>query len=151
MVYFGNVWLWNQSDFQCNKHIVFCLDFESLCCRFQVKYLGEEGENTPLAGAASICSPWDLVVSLLKFSCIKFTYLISFSHALSSMYYILCFELVYCNIMLENFSFSCLVLALWIFTFLSLPWIGFSVQVLKVGDLTDVLCFKLTFVDITFP
>ena len=29
----------------------------------QVKYLGEEGESTPLAGAASICSPWDLVVS----------------------------------------------------------------------------------------
>ena len=29
----------------------------------QVKYLGEEGENTPVAGAASICSPWDLVVS----------------------------------------------------------------------------------------
>ncbi|ONK73605.1 uncharacterized protein A4U43_C04F33370 [Asparagus officinalis] len=27
-----------------------------------VKYLGEDGENTPLAGAASICSPWDLVV-----------------------------------------------------------------------------------------
>jgi len=80
----------------------------NLCCRFQVKYLGEEGENTPLAGAASICSTWDLVVSLLKFSCIKFSYLISFSHALSSMYYILCFELVYCNIMLENFSFQLL-------------------------------------------
>jgi len=29
----------------------------------QVKYLGEEGENTPVAGAASICSPWDLLVS----------------------------------------------------------------------------------------
>ncbi|KAG0453479.1 hypothetical protein HPP92_024783 [Vanilla planifolia] len=27
-----------------------------------VKYLGEEGAKTPLAGAASICSPWDLVV-----------------------------------------------------------------------------------------
>jgi predicted alpha/beta-fold hydrolase len=29
----------------------------------QVKYLGEEGENTPIAGAVSICSPWDLLVS----------------------------------------------------------------------------------------
>lgn len=28
----------------------------------QVKYLGEDGEDTPIAGAASICSPWDLVV-----------------------------------------------------------------------------------------
>ncbi|CAA7396957.1 unnamed protein product [Spirodela intermedia] len=27
-----------------------------------VKYLGEDGEGTPVAGAASICSPWDLVV-----------------------------------------------------------------------------------------
>jgi hypothetical protein len=29
----------------------------------QVKYLGEEGESTPVAGAVSICSPWDLLVS----------------------------------------------------------------------------------------
>ncbi|CAN6350911.1 unnamed protein product [Urochloa humidicola] len=28
-----------------------------------VKYLGEEGESTPVAGAASICSPWDLVLA----------------------------------------------------------------------------------------
>ncbi|CAL9150313.1 unnamed protein product [Musa hybrid cultivar] len=27
-----------------------------------VKYLGEDGENTPIAGAVSVCSPWDLVV-----------------------------------------------------------------------------------------
>ncbi|PIA41004.1 hypothetical protein AQUCO_02300049v1 [Aquilegia coerulea] len=27
-----------------------------------VKYLGEEGDNTHLAGAAAICSPWDLLV-----------------------------------------------------------------------------------------
>ncbi|XP_074557074.1 uncharacterized protein LOC141813073 [Curcuma longa] len=27
-----------------------------------VKYLGEDEGNTPIAGAASICSPWDLVV-----------------------------------------------------------------------------------------
>ncbi|KAJ8493436.1 hypothetical protein OPV22_015157 [Ensete ventricosum] len=27
-----------------------------------VKYLGEDADNSPVAGAASICSPWDLVV-----------------------------------------------------------------------------------------
>ncbi|KAL8167042.1 hypothetical protein V2J09_008541 [Rumex salicifolius] len=27
-----------------------------------VKYLGEEGENTPIAGAVAICSPWDLLI-----------------------------------------------------------------------------------------
>ncbi|GJM92430.1 hypothetical protein PR202_ga08904 [Eleusine coracana subsp. coracana] len=27
-----------------------------------VKYLGEEGESTPVAGAVSICSPWDLLI-----------------------------------------------------------------------------------------
>ncbi|KAF6139446.1 hypothetical protein GIB67_026288 [Kingdonia uniflora] len=27
-----------------------------------VKYLGEEGDNTPFAGAAAVCSPWDLLV-----------------------------------------------------------------------------------------
>lgn len=31
----------------------------------QVKYLGEDGENTPLAGAVALCSPWDLLVSIL--------------------------------------------------------------------------------------
>lgn len=31
----------------------------------QVKYLGEEGENTPISGAASVCSPWDLLVGCL--------------------------------------------------------------------------------------
>ncbi|KAG6481669.1 hypothetical protein ZIOFF_058288 [Zingiber officinale] len=34
----------------------------SIGANILVKYLGEEGENTPLAGATSICSPWDLVV-----------------------------------------------------------------------------------------
>uniref|UniRef100_A0A0E0CAW7 AB hydrolase-1 domain-containing protein n=1 Tax=Oryza meridionalis TaxID=40149 RepID=A0A0E0CAW7_9ORYZ len=34
----------------------------SIGANIVVKYLGEEGENTPVAGAASICSPWDLVV-----------------------------------------------------------------------------------------
>ncbi|XP_010543285.1 PREDICTED: embryogenesis-associated protein EMB8-like [Tarenaya hassleriana] len=28
-----------------------------------VKYLGEEGEKTPVAGAVAICSPWDLLIS----------------------------------------------------------------------------------------
>ncbi|XVF00582.1 hypothetical protein REPUB_Repub04eG0012900 [Reevesia pubescens] len=27
-----------------------------------VKYLGEDGTNTPLVGAAAICSPWDLLI-----------------------------------------------------------------------------------------
>lgn len=34
----------------------------SIGANILVKYLGEEGEKTPVAGAASICSPWDLVV-----------------------------------------------------------------------------------------
>ncbi|KAG9444003.1 hypothetical protein H6P81_015343 [Aristolochia fimbriata] len=34
----------------------------SIGANILVKYLGEEGENTPLAGAAAICSPWDLVI-----------------------------------------------------------------------------------------
>ncbi|XP_020599761.1 embryogenesis-associated protein EMB8 isoform X3 [Phalaenopsis equestris] len=33
----------------------------SIGANILVKYLGEEGEKTPLTGAASICSPWDLV------------------------------------------------------------------------------------------
>ncbi|XP_050916529.1 uncharacterized protein LOC127131659 [Lathyrus oleraceus] len=28
-----------------------------------VKYLGEEGENTPVAGAVAVCSPWDLLIT----------------------------------------------------------------------------------------
>ncbi|AQK86355.1 alpha/beta-Hydrolases superfamily protein [Zea mays] len=35
----------------------------SIGANIVVKYLGEEGENTPVAGAASICSPWDLLVT----------------------------------------------------------------------------------------
>lgn len=31
---------------------------------FQVKYLGEEGVNAVIVGAAAICSPWDLLVSI---------------------------------------------------------------------------------------
>ncbi|KAL8486010.1 hypothetical protein ACS0TY_028063 [Phlomoides rotata] len=27
-----------------------------------VKYLGEDGENVPIAGAAAVCSPWDLLI-----------------------------------------------------------------------------------------
>uniref|UniRef100_A0A0D9V8C6 AB hydrolase-1 domain-containing protein n=1 Tax=Leersia perrieri TaxID=77586 RepID=A0A0D9V8C6_9ORYZ len=34
----------------------------SIGANILVKYLGEEGENTPVAGAAAICSPWDLLV-----------------------------------------------------------------------------------------
>lgn len=34
----------------------------SIGANILVKYLGEEGENTPLAGGAAICCPWDLVV-----------------------------------------------------------------------------------------
>ncbi|KQK10807.1 hypothetical protein BRADI_2g56310v3 [Brachypodium distachyon] len=40
---------------------MFCVG-TSIGANILVKYLGEEGENTPVAGAASICSPWDLVV-----------------------------------------------------------------------------------------
>lgn len=32
---------------------------------FQVKYLGEDGVNVPIVGAAAICSPWDSLVSTL--------------------------------------------------------------------------------------
>lgn len=31
---------------------------------FQVKYLGEDGEGTPIAGAVAVCNPWDLLVSV---------------------------------------------------------------------------------------
>lgn len=34
----------------------------SIGANILVKYLGEDGENTPLAGAAAICCPWDLVI-----------------------------------------------------------------------------------------
>ncbi|URE42024.1 hypothetical protein MUK42_16115 [Musa troglodytarum] len=34
----------------------------SIGANILVKYLGEDGENTPIAGAVSVCSPWDLVV-----------------------------------------------------------------------------------------
>ncbi|KAH9307684.1 hypothetical protein KI387_035595, partial [Taxus chinensis] len=33
----------------------------SIGANILVKYLGEEGKNTPIAGAAAICCPWDLV------------------------------------------------------------------------------------------
>ncbi|KAL6619186.1 hypothetical protein ACP70R_034325 [Stipagrostis hirtigluma subsp. patula] len=35
----------------------------SIGANILVKYLGEEGESTPVAGAASVCSPWDLLVT----------------------------------------------------------------------------------------
>ncbi|KAG5152612.1 hypothetical protein JHK84_029084 [Glycine max] len=28
----------------------------------QIKYLGEDGENIPVAGAVAVCSPWDLLI-----------------------------------------------------------------------------------------
>ncbi|KAL6616450.1 hypothetical protein ACP70R_038720 [Stipagrostis hirtigluma subsp. patula] len=40
---------------------LFCVG-TSIGANILVKYLGEEGENTPVAGAASICSPWDLLI-----------------------------------------------------------------------------------------
>ncbi|KAA3460934.1 embryogenesis-associated protein EMB8-like [Gossypium australe] len=36
----------------------------SIGANILVKYLGEDGTNTPLVGAAAICSPWDLLVSV---------------------------------------------------------------------------------------
>jgi predicted alpha/beta-fold hydrolase len=33
----------------------------------QVKYLGEEGDSTPVGAAAAVCSPWDLLVGLISF------------------------------------------------------------------------------------
>ncbi|OMO75197.1 hypothetical protein CCACVL1_16294 [Corchorus capsularis] len=34
----------------------------SIGANILVKYLGEEGTNTPVVGAAAICSPWDLLI-----------------------------------------------------------------------------------------
>ncbi|XP_010543274.1 PREDICTED: embryogenesis-associated protein EMB8-like [Tarenaya hassleriana] len=34
----------------------------SIGANILVKYLGEEGERTPIAGAVAICSPWDLLI-----------------------------------------------------------------------------------------
>ncbi|GAB4844833.1 hypothetical protein Ancab_038221 [Ancistrocladus abbreviatus] len=34
----------------------------SIGANILVKYLGEDGENIPIAGAVSICSPWDLLI-----------------------------------------------------------------------------------------
>lgn len=45
---------------------------------FQVKYLGENGVNTPLVGAAAICSPWDLLVGTFESLYIGFYYLFFF-------------------------------------------------------------------------
>ncbi|XP_062227249.1 embryogenesis-associated protein EMB8-like [Phragmites australis] len=43
------------------KTPLFCVG-TSIGANVLVKYLGEEGETTPVAGAASICSPWDLLI-----------------------------------------------------------------------------------------
>ncbi|KAJ4823036.1 hypothetical protein Tsubulata_012353 [Turnera subulata] len=34
----------------------------SIGANILVKYLGEEGEKTPIAGAAAVCNPWDLLI-----------------------------------------------------------------------------------------
>ncbi|KAI3464417.1 hypothetical protein Pfo_021080 [Paulownia fortunei] len=34
----------------------------SIGANILVKYLGEDGENVPVAGAAAVCSPWDLLI-----------------------------------------------------------------------------------------
>ncbi|GAU15921.1 hypothetical protein TSUD_41440 [Trifolium subterraneum] len=31
-----------------------------------IKYLGEDGENVPIAGAVAVCSPWDLLLALIN-------------------------------------------------------------------------------------
>lgn len=38
--------------------------FTNIHYLLQVKYLGEDGANVPICGAAAICSPWDLLVSM---------------------------------------------------------------------------------------
>ncbi|TVU36374.1 hypothetical protein EJB05_18306, partial [Eragrostis curvula] len=43
------------------KTPLFCVG-TSIGANILVKYLGEEGETTPVAGAVSICSPWDLLI-----------------------------------------------------------------------------------------
>ncbi|KAK3162595.1 hypothetical protein QOZ80_1BG0091360 [Eleusine coracana subsp. coracana] len=43
------------------KTPLFCIG-TSIGANILVKYLGEEGESTPVAGAVSICSPWDLLI-----------------------------------------------------------------------------------------
>lgn len=49
----------------------------------QIKYLGEDGENIPVAGAVAVCSPWDLLVSILI---LKFIFCISVGIDQSSMH-----------------------------------------------------------------
>ncbi|XP_052192707.1 embryogenesis-associated protein EMB8 isoform X2 [Diospyros lotus] len=39
-----------------------CVVGTSIGANILVKYLGEDGINTPIAGAAAICSPWDLLI-----------------------------------------------------------------------------------------
>ncbi|TVU36349.1 hypothetical protein EJB05_18281, partial [Eragrostis curvula] len=43
------------------KTPLFCVG-TSIGANILVKYLGEEDETTPVAGAVSICSPWDLLI-----------------------------------------------------------------------------------------
>ena len=46
------------------EELGFCTELFDLKNCLQIKYLGEEGENIPVAGAVAICSPWDLLVSI---------------------------------------------------------------------------------------
>lgn len=48
-----------------NKELVFGTALFHLKDCLQIKYLGEDGENIPVAGAVAVCSPWDLLVSIL--------------------------------------------------------------------------------------
>ena len=50
-------------------HILFaspniCFLLTNIEFHSQVKYLGEDGTNAPLVGAAAICCPWDILVSI---------------------------------------------------------------------------------------
>lgn len=44
---------------------------------FQVKYLGEDGVNTHVVGAAAVCCPWDLLVCIFMCTNISFFVLIN--------------------------------------------------------------------------
>jgi len=57
-----------------NKELVFGTALFHLKDCLQIKYLGEDGENIPVAGAVAVCSPWDLLVSILI---LKFIFCIS--------------------------------------------------------------------------
>jgi hypothetical protein len=64
-VYIGGI-----SNWELNSSGYRTTGFESwlnLLAVVQVKYLGEEGDSTPVGAAAAVCSPWDLLVGLTSF------------------------------------------------------------------------------------